>query len=587
MRGGGCSRGGLDYTKWERLVNEISDDEECYDMASKLHLTKLKKPSKIHVHGNGFTVDTDEREEPDVKVHAEKMWDRDFPRMTTSKPPADRRSIQEMIDLAPEFVAEDEIIAPKSKPEPLIQEWSGNAQRWNTVDYSRWDQVDISEHSRDVEDSNEDDFSNAQDIEVCNKFRQDLRGAIESGNEASLRKVLTTAESLVQAGLIDQQELNDGRQALLRRSGHQRDKLLQVSRSESPAPNEEPTHENRARALTVLDLMTRNGGRTESFVWSQTCDHVILHIFVDDVRGADVSLLVHPRLLRASLHAPHQPRPGEFAPPPAEARPVLRVLFEARLAHPVRAEDNETEWELCRVPDPRPEAADAERRALRVVLTKRPPGEHFFPSAVPAWDPEFDGPGAWRPSPLRVWWSRVRRCDPRVDVAALPDRAGDPRGLQATWGEAAAAFKTGVAGMQPVDVTGLIVAEAVEERREAARGALRAAGVPEGSLDWEERIAAAEAEAREAGEAAARAAAAARAERREEQARADEAWRRSEAARRAARRARRGERGAESTDSESATLSTEEGGAGPCDWGPGPPRVGNREPAAGSSKPDD
>jgi hypothetical protein len=186
-----------------------------------------------------------------------------------------------------------------------------------------------------------------------------------------------------------------------------------------------------------------------------------------------------------------------------------------------------------------------------------------------------------------VWWSRVRRCDPRVDVAALPDRAGDPRGLQATWGEAAAAFKTGVAGMQPVDVTGLIVAEAVEERREAARGALRAAGVPEGSLDWEERIAAAEAEAREAGEAAARAAAAARAERREEQARADEAWRRSEAARRAARRARRGERGPESTDSESATPSTEEGGAGPCDWGPGPPRVGNREPAAGSRNPDD
>jgi hypothetical protein len=224
---------------------------------------------------------------------------------------------------------------------------------------------------------------------------------------------------------------------------------------------------------------------------------------------------------------------------PAARRPLARVLFEAELAHRVRAADNETDWEMWDLSDLEAAGLVRHRRAVRVVLVKMPPGEHFFPAGLPEWHPEFDEPGQWRGSILREWWARVRPADAPVDVAGIAERGNQSGRLAGLWAEAAGAFCRGVRQTKPVDLTSLMVQEAVERRLRKADRRLRRLGLVRGSADWEELMAEEEAKAR--GEAEAEVAEQAE-ERRKFQA-ADEAaeadWRRQQRRLRRERRARK------------------------------------------------
>ena len=530
-------RGGeIDYQKWENLGDGSSEEVEKVSFDGRCRVRKLKRPSTVHIMGGDIVIEGDAEDELVEGRRAVRRFQRSpsdgsEAKINKIKCDSNQLSTHQQVEACdiPEFVAEDEFDMPQTQPMPLVSEWSKSSRRWNAIDYSKWDDVYLSEQSHDVDDKAVDD---KLDVEVRRKFLYNLNKAILSKDEKSLSDVLKSADSFEHAGLIDSKDIEHGRQALLNMSRSRQDNSSSFT----------PISLNNGKQTTkcMHAELTRNGGRTESFFWSQTNDHVTLHIFVsDEVRGADLTLFVGPRLVSLKLHEPDLPCSSLFTSTAAEARRVKQVLFEAILARPVRYEDNETEWEVCSVPDTLPDGSITQRRAVRVCLTKKPPGEHFFRSTVPEWDPEYEDPGVWRGSLLRVWWSRVRPGDTPIDVTALPDRGGRAGVLQSAWHTAEEALRSGVNKLGPVDLSTLVEEDIVKAKLDGARSALQAECVPEGSLDWQERMCAAEAEAREEAQVTLRERAEVRQRVLDEQERLDEEWRISEANRRAARRAAR------------------------------------------------
>ena len=528
--------GGINYRKWEELADALSDDESTQH---KCHVTKLKRPSKVHLKGSKIMIEGDNMEtlhmssgprQEEANISSAVPTIKHLEGLSKILTGASDQLLNHSDYRVPEFVAEDDLDLPRSQPKPLVEEWRPVPQRWKAVDYSRWNDLGLSDQSQDHGNLDTDPELDLHDAElVRDKFRKDLKEAVGSRQEESLRKILKTAESLYEAGLIDEKEVDCGKQALLNISDRSHCNASTTSSSTRSSLHDALQDQE------LLESLTRNGGCTESFIWSQTRDHVVLHIFVaDDVRGADVSLSLGKDLLRVNLHDPEPSRAIKFFTTAAETRRLRQVLFEARLANPVRFEDNETEWEMCEVPQPG--SLGPRRRAVRVLLTKKPPGEHFFQSSLPEWDDDYDGAGEWRGSLLRVWWDRVRPDDDPIDVGNLPDRVGRAGAIKELWRKAKEELRSGVRRMGPVDISTLMQDELVSARLETARAALRAEGVPDTSLDWAERMGAVEAAAREEAQAMVRERREERRLRLEEEARLNEQWLRSQADRRARRR---------------------------------------------------
>ena len=587
----------VDYSKWEKLAAEVSDDDEFGDAACRV--TKLEKPGAVVVDKVGYTICGNISSQQGVKgtrdqraaEQHENSFSQELPTRTRSgespmkrglEPEgairSDRQSLPNILDERtgdeeraipkppqwcrdPDFVSETELLGGTRPPsrrkgeKPTLQEWSPAKKSWDTLEYSKWYGINVSEEASGLSDSNIDD----DDLRVVTRIRQDLARVVQSGDEQQLRRTILHAEPMVRMGLMNESELEAGRAALCNMTSARPAKARTVS--SDPAEDSDPCAErldDSATARQKLELMTLNGGRTDHFLWSQTGDLVILYIFVSkEVRGADVAFTVREKYLRLDLHEPQDPKARTFSRILAEDRKLVRTLFETKLAYRVRYADNETEWEVCNICDWDAEGGVVQRRAVRVLLTKMPPGEYFYPAHVPEWHEEYIGPGTWRESIVRVWWERVRRGDPKVDVTTLKGRKGNATASSELFRQAEEMFKQRVGRIKKHDLSQLAVSEIMEEKRNKTEAELEREGVPEGSPDWEERIAWAEADAREAAEKELEAVYEERQRMEEEEEKEEAAWQSEQDLRRERRRQARDARRLAGRDDSASTVSEE------------------------------
>ena len=130
------------------------------------------------------------------------------------------------------------------------------------------------------------------------------------------------------------------------------------------------------------------------------------------------------------------------------------------------------------------------RRAVRLHLRKRAPGENFVPSRKPEWDLQYDGAGVWRESIVKVWWDRLMKHDAPIPLSSLPDRQHQRAAeMQENWRQANEQFKRDVLDIRPVDLSPLLVESAQETERARVKADLAASGVAPGCAEWEEALA--------------------------------------------------------------------------------------------------
>ena len=159
--------------------------------------------------------------------------------------------------------------------------------------------------------------------------------------------------------------------------------------------------------------LTRNGGRETTHLWSQDAEGATVAVLspagtrareVQWELGARDLHLGEPvaRRLRVVLRAPGAA--GGAAP---------RVLVDAPLAYPVRAGEDDSDWELVDF------EGDSEGRRLVVFsLCKAPPA-----------------------AGVRVWWNRAFEGDAPVDTAGMEGRRGQPGAFSTAFKEAERQFR--------------------------------------------------------------------------------------------------------------------------------------------------
>ena len=199
-------------------------------------------------------------------------------------------------------------------------------------------------------------------------------------------------------------------------------------------------------------------------------------------------VLLKEKWLRVTVHEPDAAGPGALSltSTPAQKRPIKSVVLCGKLAFRVRAADGEEpDWEVTDVFD----ATHTPRRAVRLHLRKRAPGENFVPSRKPEWDLQYDGAGVWRESIVKVWWDRLMKHDAPIPLSSLPDRQHQRAAeMQENWRQANEQFKRDVLDIRPVDLSPLLVESAQETERARVKADLAASGVAPGCAEWEEAL---------------------------------------------------------------------------------------------------
>jgi len=284
----------------------------------------------------------------------------------------------------PEFESEEEAkrVLPKEvhstwehdqkKSECVTSAWDPATQGWKPLDYSRWDDLQVSEASKASELVREDSslVANMHDAEVCATVREQLRSAIDQDNEFALRRTITHAEQLQSVGLFSAHEIAEARDALAaltsraslttrvsaaslvekatsaaaaataaaaaaaerkeaerrREAGEEGGRTCVAAagggareKGELPSETEREEHQQRMRlrernarvARDMLEVLTRNGAATKQALWSQTQEDVFVYAFAPDgARGRDVHVTLKEKWIRITLHEPDSPSDG-------------------------------------------------------------------------------------------------------------------------------------------------------------------------------------------------------------------------------------------------------------------------------------
>jgi len=148
-----------------------------------------------------------------------------------------------------------------------------------------------------------------------------------------------------------------------------------------------------------------NGGIVgERYVWSQTAEEVQVHVIVPSTTAAKAVAIkvTENRLCLKEQHGTVQWLAGEWEFP----------IFP----------EEDVDWEVKEL---------CGRRVVRILVRKKPP--------------VMGG--------LRVWWSRVLKGEPQIDVAKIEGRSQkDPHAFEKAWKEAHEQFREKIKGRQPIPI---------------------------------------------------------------------------------------------------------------------------------------
>jgi len=226
------------------------------------------------------------------------------------------------------------------------------------VDYSKWDKLECSD-SEDEERPRVEKFDSAQSV----SFGGDLDGDVEIVPESAHKEALE----------------RENREA---------------NAASNPAPKDPKPPAPKPAAPKVVEW-TRNGGKTDRYLWSQTKDTVTVAAFVpQDSKGKDVTMRVSGTHFLLWCQG---------------------ISIEGELFYPVVKEEDPLDWELT----------EAEGRRV-VTMTFRKDQERL--------------PGV-------LWWKSFLKGDEEIAIETVKDRKQTP-GLNELWKQAHAQFKQKVRNVE-------------------------------------------------------------------------------------------------------------------------------------------
>jgi hypothetical protein len=109
------------------------------------------------------------------------------------------------------------------KDKCVTSAWEAQTQSWKPLDYSKWDDLAVSEpgetesgapRQRAQGQGHSESALDEHDAQVCSQIRAQLQRAIEQDNAAALRRALSHAESMQAAGLMTVDDVAPARAAL-------------------------------------------------------------------------------------------------------------------------------------------------------------------------------------------------------------------------------------------------------------------------------------------------------------------------------------------------------------------------------------
>lgn len=158
--------------------------------------------------------------------------------------------------------------------------------------------------------------------------------------------------------------------------------------------------------------LTRNGGREATHLWSQDAEGAAVAVLSPaGTRAREVQWELGARDLHLGEPVARHLRVLLRAPGAEEA--ALRVLIDAPLAYPVRAGEDDSDWEIVDF-----EGDNEGRRLIVFSLRKVPPA-----------------------AGVRVWWNRAFEEDEPVDTASMEGRRGQPGSFSTAFKEAERQFR--------------------------------------------------------------------------------------------------------------------------------------------------
>ena len=159
--------------------------------------------------------------------------------------------------------------------------------------------------------------------------------------------------------------------------------------------------------------LTRNGGREATHLWSQDAEGSTVAVLSPaGTRAREVQWELGARDLHLGEPVARHLRVVLRAPGAAEEA-ASRVLVDAPLAYPVRAGEDDSDWELVDF-----EGDEEGRRLVVFSLRKAPPA-----------------------AGVRVWWNRAFEEDEPVDTASMEGRRGQPGSFSTAFKEAERQFR--------------------------------------------------------------------------------------------------------------------------------------------------
>lgn len=256
------------------------------------------------------------------------------------------------------------------------QQWT----RFTMVDYSKWDHLEVS--------------SDEQDVEPC-VTRFDKPQSITIGKSDD--NIQSSAPA-----------------------------LAPVSTS-SIAPASTPDEKSGING-DILDysIAIRNGNATDRYLWSQTKDNIVAHIFVEsDVKAKDVHLKLQTSKSELDDTTPMTAWPAQLDERIGREFELTikeNMKISGKFPYPVKLDDEYIFWELktfssvSHLPPCQTRLSSGPLRFLILSLTKSPPLAN-----------------------TTVWWDRFIDSDSPIDVTSLIDRKSSGS-FKKVWDEAQRLF---------------------------------------------------------------------------------------------------------------------------------------------------
>lgn len=165
--------------------------------------------------------------------------------------------------------------------------------------------------------------------------------------------------------------------------------------------------------------LTRNGGATTSYLWSQTQAECVLRaIAPPNTRARDIQVDLRDQHIRVTL----------------KGSPAT-VLVDDKLLHPVQIYGNDGEKEAVDWEVTDWSTDTQQRRLINVTMLKVVPGHNMM------------APGEG----VVFWWKAMFEGGPEIDTTVIADRKQkNVQQMQEVWEQAQAMFKEKVANRQPI-----------------------------------------------------------------------------------------------------------------------------------------